>query len=84
MDKVLMFLTTEEICRLTGRKKSKDQIAILAQKGYSFDADFKGRPIVLRSAVEERLGIKATKPKVYELNIAGLREMANGQKKKNE
>ena len=54
-----MFLTREEIAELTDYKRSADQIRCLRDHGYRFDVGASGRPKVLRSVIEQRLGTRA-------------------------
>jgi Domain of unknown function (DUF4224) len=49
------FLDHDEIVRLTGRKQPARQVAYLRERGYLFDINAAGYPLVLRSAVEARL-----------------------------
>jgi len=50
-----MFLTNEEICELTGYKRHTAQCRWLADRGYRFEVNSLGRPVVLVSIVERRL-----------------------------
>lgn len=52
-----MFLTPEEITALTDYKRPADQIRWLTERGYRFEVGASGRPKVLRSVVEQRLGV---------------------------
>lgn len=49
-----MFLTPDEIYRITCRRQRAAQKRELRAKGYAFDEDAAGRPLVLRSTVEAR------------------------------
>lgn len=51
-----MFLTSEEVAALTGYTKSNAQIRWLQAERYGFAVGGDGRPKVLRSVVEGRLG----------------------------
>lgn len=51
-----MFLTPEEIRDLTGYQRHADQRTWLTNHGWKFVANATGRPIVLRSFAEKRLG----------------------------
>lgn len=51
-----MFLSREDLVELTDRQTARAQIAWLAEHGYRFEVSAAGRPKVLRSAVEARLG----------------------------
>jgi hypothetical protein len=50
-----MFLTIEEITELTGYRRFTAQCRWLAARGYRFETNAHGRPIVLVSSVERRL-----------------------------
>ena len=50
-----MFLTKEEIFELTGYKRLAAQCRWLADRGYRFEVNALGRPVVLASSVERRL-----------------------------
>ncbi len=50
-----MFLTPADLIRLTGRRQRAGQKKVLAAKGYAFDEDGMGWPLVLVGAVERRL-----------------------------
>lgn len=51
-----MFLSKEEIVKLTGRKFKTMQIKWLLQQGYKFEVTANGDPIVLTAHLNERLG----------------------------
>ena len=51
-----MFLTHQEIKRLTTRGTRKGQLAWLRENGYPHDVNAAGWPVVLREYVEKRLG----------------------------
>lgn len=51
-----MLLTPEEIRDLTEYKRPHEQIRWLREHGYPFELGASGRPKVLRSEVERRLG----------------------------
>lgn len=53
-----IYLTPTEIERLTGRKYSKYQRQVLAERGWKFEVDADGRPLILRQLHDERLGAK--------------------------
>jgi len=53
-----IYLTPSEIERLTGRKYSKYQRQVLAERGWKFEVDADGRPLILRQLHDERLGAK--------------------------
>ncbi len=56
-----MFLTAAEIVELTGRKYAKHQIAVLTERKWKFELDANGRPKVLRSYAEARMGVAEVK-----------------------
>lgn len=54
-----MFLTDEEIERLTGRKQKLRQVEALRLMGLAFRVNVVGRPIVARTEIEGRQGSAA-------------------------
>ena len=52
-------LTPEELRELIGSTRKKVQIEWLGSRGWRFDLDVNGRPIVMRSFLENRLGVSA-------------------------
>lgn len=52
-----MFLAREDVELLTGQKRPSAQIRWLSARGYQFEINAKGHPVVLRSAVESKLGV---------------------------
>lgn len=55
-----MFLTADEIEDLTGLKRPKAQAHWLRVNGWPVETDAAGRPKVLRSVVEARMGAVTT------------------------
>jgi hypothetical protein len=55
----LMFLTHDEIVDLTGLKRPGDQHRFLRENGWPVERDARGRPRLLRSVVESRMGAVA-------------------------
>ncbi len=53
-----MFLTRDDIICLTGRKRLKCQLQWLRERGFKFEVNCAGVPVVLRSVVQARLGEK--------------------------
>jgi len=51
-----MFLTPDQVRELTGCARVAQQIDWLRSHRYAFELNDKGRPVVLRSYVEARLG----------------------------
>lgn len=51
-----MFLSAADLHALTGRKRKDGQRAWLTEHGYKFELTADGRPVVLKAAVEDRLG----------------------------
>lgn len=51
-----MFLNADQVRELTGSARTAQQIEWLKDRHYAFDLDAKGRPVILRSYVEGRLG----------------------------
>lgn len=56
MAEVPVFLMKEDLEKLTGLKRPARQCQWLAHHGYRFDVNAAGRPVVLMSAVEQKLG----------------------------
>lgn len=52
-------LTVDELAELIGSNRKKSQIEWLGNKGWRFDLDVNGRPIVMRTFVENRLGVSS-------------------------
>lgn len=50
-----MFLTRDEIVKLTGRTKYSCQLVVLRQRGIPHDEDGDGRPVILHSALHEHM-----------------------------
>lgn len=50
-------LSIEELRELIGSSRKKSQIEWLGTRGWRFDLDVNGRPIVMKSFVESRLGV---------------------------
>jgi hypothetical protein len=74
-----MFLSREQLADLTDARSHRKQIEWLAQRGYRFELSSRGRPKVLLSAVETRLGQTGPK-KRQEPNFEGLRGYGSHQK----
>lgn len=55
-----MFLTPDEIAELTGLKRPRAQVFWLRANGWPVETDAAGRPKLLRSVVEARMGSVAT------------------------
>lgn len=56
-----MFLTTEQIERLTGRRQAAAQIKWLKAEGWVFTIDADGLPVVATAYADKRMGV-VTKP----------------------
>ncbi len=50
-----MFLTDEEILKLTGTRRRTAQIRWLAKAGWKFTCDYKGKPVIACAEVERQL-----------------------------
>lgn len=71
-----MFLSADEIAALTGRRRVHLQREWLTMRGWLFEENAVGRPVILRSYAETRLsGIKTrqTEPVTQQPNFAALR-----------
>jgi hypothetical protein len=51
-------LAADELADLVGSSHKKRQIEWLGHRGWRFDLDVNGRPIVLREFVQQRLGVR--------------------------
>jgi hypothetical protein len=76
-----VFLTASELRDLTECRSRQKQMEWLLRAGYRFEVSSKGRPKVLRSAVESRLS-HSQRIKSKEPNYAAA--AAYGSRKKNE
>lgn len=65
-----MFLTTDQVRELTGCARVTQQIEWLRAHRYAFELDAKGRPVVLRSFVEAKLGGSAANSSGPKLRFA--------------
>lgn len=67
------FLNKDEIIELTGKKRPAFQIAWLAKKGWIFETNAAGRPVVSREYVRAKLGgVSAAPPAGSQPNFAAL------------
>lgn len=57
-----LFLSTEQLAQLTGRRAKSRQIAWLKGSGIPFRVNATGHPVVARAAVEGREPAKAPAP----------------------
>lgn len=68
-----MFLTPDEIVTLTGLKTSGRQVDWLRTKGWRFELNALGRPIVARRYAEKMLGCGAEYEQTHRPNFTALR-----------
>jgi hypothetical protein len=61
-----MFLSDEDICRLTGRKRHSAQIRWLRDHGYRFDVNGLKQPIVTAAEVARKLVGGTAQPRTQE------------------
>jgi len=67
------FLTKDEIVELTGKKLVTKQIAWLTKKGWIFEINATGRPIISREYTRAKLGVVSTvQPVGNQPNFAAL------------
>ena len=67
-----MFLSEDDLVKLTGWTRPSAQRKFLLDRGYPHDVNALGQPVVLQSVVQERLGGKDTpKSKLNWSAIAG-------------
>jgi len=52
-----MFLTPDEVLILTGYQRHADQRRWLSDRGWAFEGNAAGRPVVSRAYAEQRLGV---------------------------
>jgi hypothetical protein len=71
-----MFLTAEEIRELTGYQRHADQRTWLTNHGWKFETNAAGRPIVLRSFAERKLGDEQTGKKSTGPNFSVISKAA--------
>ena len=71
-----IFLSESEIRELTGRVRQADQRRWLRERGWMFEENANGRPIVLRTYAETRLGGEAAKPAEKRPNFTAIRKAA--------
>jgi hypothetical protein len=64
-----MFLSANDLWELTGYKRPDKQAEWLRSRAYPFDMDAHGRPKVLRTAVERRLGGKVEREREPQLHL---------------
>lgn len=73
------YLTENEIARLTGRRYAKYQRQSLAERGWKFEVDADGRPLVLRQQHDERLGAKTSTARRARPRLDGLSSRRPGK-----
>lgn len=66
-----MFLTTDEVARLTGKEKPSAQSRWLLAHRYPFEINGRGEVLVLRSVVEMKFGVKTEPVNDYNWNVIG-------------
>lgn len=70
-----LFLTSDEVCILTGFKISRRQVQWLRTKGWRFEVNANNRPIIARKYAEKMLGCGIPEEAAYKPNYAALRGM---------
>lgn len=68
-----MFLSPEEVQTLTGLKSTGRQVGWLSTKGWRFEVNAIGRPIIARRYAEKMLGCGAEHETINRPNFAALR-----------
>jgi hypothetical protein len=71
-----MFVSPTDIATLTGYKRQASQIAWLRAHGWVFEIGADGRPKVLQSYAERRLGGVDSRPREPKLRLPGTRQSA--------
>ena len=69
--RVAMFLSGDELYRLTARKRPSAQRRWLTARGWRFELDGFGRPVVLREEAERRM-LSAPVRKEPKVRVAAL------------
>ena len=67
-----MFLSPEELQVLTGYARWADQRKWFASRRWIFEVNASGRPIVLKSYVEARLGLPQLQTRAFAPNFESL------------
>lgn len=70
---VPLFLSPDELRELTGYQYASRQKTWLSQRGWTFETDHSGRPKVLRTHLENRLGGAGHRVSPKEPNFAALK-----------
>lgn len=68
-----MFLSVDEVATLTGLKSTGRQVGWLRTKGWRFELNAIGRPIVARRYAEKMLGCGPEHEATHRPNFAALR-----------
>lgn len=73
-----VFLTPDEVKRLTGYKRPHDQRKWLVAHGWAFENDCVGRPIIHRELINKRFGVEQvykapSEEDVFVLDITGVK-----------
>lgn len=84
-----MFLTKDEVIELTGKKQRSAQAAVLNALGITYKVRPDGSLVILRSHVEQKLGIVPAKPVLdprltWEPNWDAFKEMEQERLRKRE
>lgn len=66
-------LTPDELQDLTGYRRPSGQREWLQERTWVFEVDAKGRPKVLRSYAEGKMGAKTASPKAWKPDFSDLR-----------
>lgn len=70
------YLTEAEIARLTGKVYPKVQAKVLAERGWTFEFDGDGLPLVLRAYHDRRMGMAPQTTRARRPRLAGLSRRA--------
>jgi hypothetical protein len=68
-----MFLTSDEVCALTGFRLPSRQVSWLRLKGWRFEINSNRQPIVARKYAEKMLGCMTQDQPTYQPNFGSLR-----------
>lgn len=68
-----LLLTSDEIQEITGYRALKAQVSWLSQKGWRFELNALGRPVIARRYAEKMLGCDGADDRKTRPNFAALR-----------
>lgn len=69
LNNIPTFLDNEDIIRITGKKRAKDQCNTLQSMGYKFETSARGEPLIDRLYYAQRFGFKLQSTPKVEMKI---------------